>query len=215
MLMNVSKLRPAGTPRRQPLLQPEPAAATATETSARAVARRTLIALSTPLHSPLGLCAGQSCKVGMRVVEAGTKADRFFVVASGTWELTAPEVNRGRSVLGVYQAGSVIAERVLYRAVAKTSPGKLPFNVDCIKAGDIYVLPVDAFITITQHVSSGSVVGIDNTCAAPRHRLPPACAEAALAMAGARVRRHRPASELVHGREHSASLHTSGEGSTA
>lgn len=111
----------------------------------------------------LQLCAGLSAEPGQCVVDAGSKADRFFVVASGTWILTAPEVNRGRSVLGTYHAGGVIAERTLYRAVAKGNQGKLPFAVECAVAGDIYSLPVDAFIAITQHVSAGAVLGMDNT----------------------------------------------------
>ena len=75
--------------------------------------------------------------------------------------MTAPEVNRGRTVLGIYEAGSVVAERVLYRAVQKMNLGKLPFALECMSAGDAYVLPVESFLAITQHTSAGAVLGMD------------------------------------------------------
>ena len=59
------------------------------------------------------MCAAIFCDAGTRVVQAGVLADEFFVVASGTFRGTAPEVNKGRTVIGNYQAGGVIAERVL------------------------------------------------------------------------------------------------------
>ena len=57
--------------------------------------------------------AGLFFEKGERVVQSGVLADHFYVVASGKFRVTAPEVNRGRSILATYVAGGVIAERVL------------------------------------------------------------------------------------------------------
>ena len=106
--------------------------------------------------------AGCAYQPGQRVVDAGTPAEFCYVIASGTYRVTAPEVNRGRSILGTYQAGSVLAERVLYRAIAQTKLGKLPFTITCTSAGEVFRLPVASFMQIAQHVSSGDAFSSDN-----------------------------------------------------
>ena len=96
---------------------------------------------------------------GRKVSSAGDAADSFYVVGGGTFNLDSPEVNEGRSSLGKYTKGSIIAERVLYIEQI----GRTPFSVTCEQAGVLFILPKAAFFTVKKHVDDGAADASDST----------------------------------------------------
>ena len=78
---------------------------------------------------------------GTRVITAGDPGDKFFIVGSGCFNLTSPEINDGNVSLGQYCKGGIIAERSLYIA----RDFLMPFDLTCEASGHLFVLPRETY----------------------------------------------------------------------
>lgn len=136
------------------------------------------------------------CTAGSVILEAGDPANEFYIVGSGTFCCTSPEVNHGRSLLGRFRKHEMIAERNVYIL----RPGRSPFGVTCEEDGALYVLDKKVFsaIRVALEISPGT-----NTDCLQALRSLPACQAAgdgevrALA-AHVRTIACKPGSNIMH-----------------
>lgn len=108
---------------------------------------------------------------GDKVLTAGEPANCFYVVGRGSFNLTSPEVNEGRSSLGRYVAGQIIAERNLY---ILRQDSRSPFSIDCDSAGSLFALPKASFVAIRAAMEANPV-GVTSASIAEALRELPAC----------------------------------------
>ena len=132
-----------------------------------------------------------------KVCKAGKKADCFYVVASGVFDLTSPKINDGKTSLGTVRKGGLIAEHVLYGGGAV---GRLLYSVTCVEPGTLFALKKSTFLTISGHVYEAAGVAQD---AAEFVASLPACAgvpdEAAAALVADARSRQRSAGDIIAG----------------